>query len=232
MSGVNEEDPISVEKTLEYVKNKEAEDSEISGGELSDRTKGIAAVVIFSFIVTIIAIISWSATSSKFAPIRAPDNNTSRSIGHMKSKKEGLLDKLPRNAKHGINERNISRFLVAPDGDEYARISIDAGELKSDSLNADYTPVNGAVEQSVIDSHREWADNTVIASAGANSKFMIRDDKVSLNTRIGWGGFRSRVMDVYTDEGARVEPSEYPDQMEDSEIGSMQRSISKKMAGQ
>ena len=185
----------------------------------------VASVVIFIGMSILIWQIS-SSSSSSFAPIKYTGPNPAMSL-----QKERYMDKLPKHRKEGFNERNISRFLNAPSEREFDRISMDNGNVVSSDSSLGYDLAAGNVEQSVIDSHREWADNSVIASAGANSKLMVPDHRTSLNTRIGIWGFLTRSQDVYTDEGARVVNSEYPDQVDDVYTTSLAKSIGNHLGG-
>jgi hypothetical protein len=188
---------------------------------------GVGLVVaVAGFITLAIVLMSSGGSSSGFAPIKYVGPNPVMSV-----RKERYMDKLPKNKKYGINERNISRFLNAPSEREFDRISMDNGSVVSSDSSLGYDLAAGNVEQSVIDSHREWADNSVIASAGANSKLMIPDHKTSINTRIGIWSYLTRAQDVYTDEGARVVNSEYPDQVDDVYTSSLAKSIGNHLGG-
>jgi hypothetical protein len=182
--------------------------------------------LVTSVVVFIVLAVYLTRSESEFAPIRIIEPNPTMSV-----RKERYLDKLPKNRKNGLNERNISRFLNTPSEREYDRVTMDNGQTVSSDSSLNYDITAGNVEQSVIDAHREWADNSVVASAGANSKLMVNDHKNSINTRVGMWGFMTRAQDVYTDEGARVVNSEYPDQIDDSYGNTLARSISNRISG-
>lgn len=187
---------------------------------------GVITGVVTFIILAVVIYRSGSSSESGFAPIKYSPPNPA-----MHLHKERYMDKLPKNRKNGINERSISKFLNTPAEREFDRITIDNGSVVSSDSSSNYDLTAGNVEQSVIDGHREWADNSVVASAGANSRLMVNDHKTSLNQRIGIWSLMTQAQNTYTDEGARVVNSEYPDQIDDVYSGALARSIGNKISG-
>lgn len=178
------------------------------------------------FVILVIMLMRSPDSTGNFKAIKYPNPNPA-----MHLHKERYLDKLPKNRKYGINERTINKFLNAPADREFDRVTIDNGSVVSSDSSTGYDLVSGNVEQSVIDGHRDWANNSVIASAGANSKLMVNDHKTSLNTRIGIWSLMTQAQNTYTDEGARVVNSEYPDQIDDVYSGALVKSIGNHISG-
>jgi hypothetical protein len=207
----------------------------VSGGFVS-KQQIVGMGIIISFVISLILLWKLYSAIVGFAPVRAPrpiDPSVRISASGF-GNSENYAKKLPRLKDKGkIEDHHISRFLniaKAPDM-QNARLVTDASGTAAYEVS-NYDPSVDSVEDSVRQSHAEWSDNSIIASAGTNSKLMIRDDRESNGVPlVGGFNFRSRYTDVYTDAGARTVDSSYPAQYSDSSNRSMAQAYGASLAG-
>lgn len=96
--------------------------------------------------------------------------------------------------KHGFTEKDLEKFL----GTETV-------------TPADYDPAAVGLEQSVLDSHKQFTDEAYAYAHGANATDIIRDDPNEVNRR--WGLRRVDYDTAVSGADARVVSSEDPHQV-------------------
>jgi hypothetical protein len=99
--------------------------------------------------------------------------------------------------KKGFSEGELETFLNTRHGEEPA---------------VGYDPASIGLEQSVIDSHREFTDEAYNSATGANATDSVRDDTNEVNVR--WGLRRVDYESTFSSDDARTVSSEDPEQVQ------------------